>query len=86
MANESTFPTIQDYRDLLTKLVDEGFGDHPAQILIVPSSTLDVLAKHAGATGGRAALMLAYGNASGRQEACLTTVERLKGMPARSTH
>jgi hypothetical protein len=42
---ESEFPTIRDLRDGLTRLIDGGFGDLPVQIVIVPSSTMEALAR-----------------------------------------
>jgi hypothetical protein len=55
---ESTFPTIRDARDALAQLVDKGLGDLPIQLVIVPASTLAVIAKDAGHTGPKPALMV----------------------------
>lgn len=45
MADESTFPTLKDARDKLSELIERGFADYPVQILIVPDSTLQAVAK-----------------------------------------
>lgn len=41
---ESDFPTIRDFRDRLSELVDSGLGDLPVQIMIVPDSTIQAVA------------------------------------------
>lgn len=48
---ENEFPTIRDVRDRLTELVDQGLGDHPAQVLIVPDSTMQAIAIVTGGLG-----------------------------------
>lgn len=40
---ESEFPTIADLRDGLTELIEQGFGDLPIQLLVVPDSTLQAI-------------------------------------------
>ena len=45
---ENTFPTIRDLRDRLGDLVEQGLGELPVQILIVPDSTLQAIARNAG--------------------------------------
>jgi len=55
---ENEFPTIEDGRDVLQQLVDKGFGQLPMQVVIVPSSTLAVLAKDAGHTKSKPAIMI----------------------------
>jgi hypothetical protein len=46
---ESDFPTIKHLRDRLTDLIENGLGNLPVQILVVPNSTIQVVAR---ATGG----------------------------------
>jgi hypothetical protein len=36
---ESDFPAIKHLRDRLTDLIENGLGDLPVQILVVPNST-----------------------------------------------
>jgi hypothetical protein len=45
---ENTFPTIRDIRDRMNDLVEQGLGELPVQILIVPDSTLQAIARNAG--------------------------------------
>lgn len=42
---ENKFPTIQDLRDGLTRLVDAGIGGLAVQVLIVPDSTIQAIAR-----------------------------------------
>lgn len=46
---EHEFPTIRDLRDGLANLVERGLGDHPVQIVVVPASTMLVIARATGA-------------------------------------
>lgn len=55
---ESEFPTIEDARDVLQQLIDKGFGKLPMQVVIVPPSTLVALARDAGHTGSKPAIMI----------------------------
>lgn len=55
---ENEFPTIEDARDVLQVLIDKGFGQLPMQIVLVPASTLAVLAKDAGHVGSKPAVMI----------------------------
>jgi hypothetical protein len=43
--SERTFPTLADFRDSLTELIDKGLCDLPAQTLVVPDSTLQGVAR-----------------------------------------
>lgn len=40
MMAENRYPTIRDLRDAMTKLVNDGLGDHPVQVVIAPASTM----------------------------------------------
>ena len=42
---ESEFATIRDLRDGLTRLVDGGLGDLPVQVVVVPTSTMEAIAR-----------------------------------------
>lgn len=42
---ESEFPTIRDLRDGLSGLVERGLGDHPVQVVVIPSSTMHTIAR-----------------------------------------
>lgn len=42
---ESTFPTLQDLRDGLSRLVEQGLGALPVQVLVVPDSTIQAIAR-----------------------------------------
>lgn len=45
---EDTFPTIADLHGRLSELMAQGLGELPVQILIVPDSTLQAIARNAG--------------------------------------
>lgn len=42
---ESNFPTLQDLRDGLSRLVESGLGALPVQVLVVPDSTMQAIAR-----------------------------------------
>lgn len=44
MADESRFPTISDLHSALSELIEQGFGECPIQIVVVPDSTLQAIA------------------------------------------
>lgn len=46
MAEENEFPTIRNLRDRLSTLIEMGLGDLAVQIVVVPDSTIQSLAKH----------------------------------------
>lgn len=89
MRSESSFPTLRDFRDRLSELVDEGLGDLPAQILVLPDSTIQAIARHVGASGEanlRPALMIELdGGTSGRLPVSVISTDRMNGggMPSR---
>lgn len=78
---ESTFATIRDVRDRLSELVERGLGDLPTQILIVPDSTLQAIARNSGPDGydnsRKPALMIDLEGDGVRMPVCITTVERI---------
>lgn len=75
---ESEFPTIEDGRDVLQKLVDKGFGKLPMQVVIVPASTLAALAKDAGHAASKPAVMIEMTARDGADMGVLiTSVETL---------
>lgn len=41
---ENKFPTIKDLAAAARSLVENGFGDHPVQIVVIPDSTLQSIA------------------------------------------
>lgn len=45
---ENEFPTISDLHDRLAELIAKGLGALPVQVLIVPDSTLQAIARNAG--------------------------------------
>lgn len=44
MAEENRFPTISDFHRALGALIGQGFGECPAQLLVVTDSTLQAIA------------------------------------------
>ena len=84
---ENQFPTIRDVRDRLSELVDKGFGDHPCQVLVVPDSTLQAIARTAGQTpDDKPALMIDLCGDSDRLPVALISAQRLsnRGMNLRT--
>jgi hypothetical protein len=61
--SEDQFPTIAQAHAVLFDLIKRGFGELPVQILIAPDSTIQALARDAGATDDqKPALMLEFEN------------------------
>jgi presenilin-like A22 family membrane protease len=57
--SENEYPTIADLHARMGELIAEGLGELPIQLLIVPDSTLQALARRAGHTDDKKpALML----------------------------
>lgn len=86
---ESKFPTLRDFRDRLSDLIEKGLGDLPAQLLIVPDSTMQAVASHidiARKSGAAPALMIDLddGDAGSRLPVSLIKVDRMggRGMPS----
>lgn len=78
--SENKFPTIADMRDALTRLVDLGLGDHPVQILVVPETTIDVVARaHGEPPSGKPALMIEFEAVAGRLPPSIICSDRLTG-------
>ena len=77
---ENRFPTIRDLRDRLSELVEQGLGDQPVQVLVVPDSTIQVIAQAIGPASEKPALMIELaGDDTGRLPAALISTERLMG-------
>ena len=89
MATEDKFPTLRDLRDGLSRLIDEGMGDLAAQIIIVPDSTLQAVAKVTGAPGWNAqtdkAKLIEFDGVDGRLPMMMLTADYVNGkdMPSR---
>lgn len=79
MASEDKFPTIRDMRDQLATLVERGFGDLPCQVLVVPDSTLQAIAKASGNPPDCGALMIEFNAKNGRLPVSLISADRLQG-------
>lgn len=90
MATEDKFPTLRDLRDGLTRLIDEGLGELAAQIIIVPDSTLQAVAKVTGAPGFNPttdkAKLIEFDGVAGRMPMMMLTVDYVSGkdMPSRT--
>ena len=74
---ESDFPTIEDARAVFQSLADEGFGELPVQVVIVPASTLAVLARNAGHTATEPARMIEIVRDGKELGVLITSVETL---------
>ena len=84
---ETNLPTIRQARDRLTELIDKGFGDLAVQIIVVPDSTLQSLARSFGQSpDDKPALMIHLAGDDGGMAVGLISVERLDagGMPTRT--
>jgi hypothetical protein len=77
---ESEFPTIRDVHARLAELVEQGLGDHPCQVLIVPDSTMQAIARASGAPmDGKPALMIELSGETGRMPVTITSTDRWLG-------
>lgn len=82
MASENNFPTIRDLRDTLSELVGLGLGDLPTQLVIVPDSTLQAIARVAAPLGyvhDKAALMVEFEGVDGRMPVVIYSTDRAQG-------
>jgi len=75
---ENEFPTISDFRDRLSELVEQGFGDLPAQVLVVPDSTLQAIGRTLHPSEDKPALMIDLA-VEGRPMVGLISIDRLTG-------
>jgi hypothetical protein len=76
---ESDFPTIMDLRDCLSKLVDQGLGELPIQIVVMPDTTIQALAK-AQLWDGKPATMLQYSRDGKELGVMFISTDRLSGI------
>jgi len=76
---ESDFPTIMDLRDCLSKLVDQGLGELPIQIVVMPDTTIQALAK-AQSWDGKPATMLQYSRDGKELGVMFISTDRLSGI------
>lgn len=75
---ESQFPTIADLQSVLADLVAKGYGDLPVQVLVVPDSSLQSIARADGAPlGDKPALMIEFSAQEGRHPVSIMSTERL---------
>lgn len=89
MASENNFPTIRDIRDKLSKLVELGLGDQPAQIVIVPASTIQAIARVVAPPGyvhDKPALLVEFEGVDGRLPVLVYTTDGMLGREMNSTH
>lgn len=87
MAEENQFPTIRDLRDKLSELVDQGLGDQPAQIIIVPDSTMQAIARVVAPPGyvhDKPALMIEFDAVGGRMPVLIYSTDRMSGREMKS--
>lgn len=84
--SEKDFSTIVEMRDALTALVERGLGELPIQILVVPDSTIQALARILEpAYQGKPALMIELTTSiDGRLPVCVISADRLGGKPLNS--
>lgn len=77
---ENQFPTIRDLNNRLSSLVSDGLGDLPVQILVVPDSTLQVIARITGGAreGDKPALMIELAGTDGRLPVSLISTDRMQ--------
>lgn len=82
MATENMFPTLRDVRDKLNELVGQGLGDHPVQVVIVPDSTIQAIARATAPPGykhDRPALMVEFDGIDGRMPILIYSTDRDSG-------
>lgn len=75
---ENEFPTIKDLRDCLNVLVDQGLGELPIQIVVMPDSTIQALAKTQ-KFDGKPATMLEYSRDGRDLGVMFISTDRLAG-------
>jgi hypothetical protein len=80
---ENRFPTIRDMRDKLSELVERGLGDLPVQLIIVPDSTLQAVARASMPEGtnynpNKPALMIEFDGVDGRIAVPMMSVEKMQ--------
>lgn len=81
---ENEFPTIADLHARLAELIAIGFGELPVQILIVPDSTLQTIARNAGqADDAKPAIMIELFDADGNG-VILACTDRMNSASPRS--
>lgn len=90
MTTEDRYPTIRDIRDKLDELVAQGLGDLPAQLVIVPDSTMQALARTLAPPGyvhAKPALMIEFDAIGGRLPVAVYSADRIsgRGMKTRTT-
>jgi len=83
---ENEFPTIDDTRTILDDLAKDGFGGLPVQIIMVPSSTMQALARHyspEGGVDGKVAAMIEMtpDENGGRIPVCIVNADGFMGTP-----
>lgn len=86
---ENRFPTIRDVRDRLAELVDKGLGDLPVQIVVMPDSTMQAIAKLMGGHSDKPALMIDLSEGDGpRLPVTLISTDRFtrSGMETTKSH
>ena len=80
---ESDFPTIKHLRDRLTDLIENGLGDLPVQILVVPNSTIEAVARATAGPGyapNKPALMIELEVVKGsRLPVSMISTEQMRG-------
>lgn len=85
---ENEFPTIRNARAALAKLIEDGLGDLPVQLLVVPDSTLQAIAGAMGYRGSHALMIdLISQPPTSRLPFALISTERLgagNGMPSKN--
>jgi hypothetical protein len=85
MSEPPNLPSIKDLHECLSELIASGVGDLPIQLLIVPDSTLQALARatNAGHDDTKPALMIDLSGTSGKAVG-LFSADRLlgSGMPS----
>jgi hypothetical protein len=78
---ENEFPTIADLRDRLSELAERGLGELPVQVLIVPDSTLQAIARDAGGKDdAKPALMIDLMDDAGNSVTIMST-DRMSSTP-----
>lgn len=82
--NESEFPTIADLHLRLGDLISQGLGELPVQILVVPDSTLQAIARNSGQRDdAKPALMIDLVSEDGHS-VTLASTERLGDIGSRT--
>ena len=86
MTSEDRLPTFRDVHAVLVELIERGLGDLPVQVVVCPDSTMQALARDAGAKDDdKPALLIEFDGKDGRHPVTVLSTARLSHSGAART-